>query len=209
MWDPSGWDHNAVCTGQREILVIEAEQFWRQTKHGGTGKAHRRRKIERSKQERAGRPGLGGSEQLTEIYTKKTTAIRDTSQSQKTEQKTEWVRKHQAGKNGELRQGSRRKGRAVWYSAVIGSIVSWVEDGQGREEKSAGLVTAILLPSGFYFWGIILSGAEEFPCSPTLKSVLLFPEESGCRLPCALLVIPTDSMKGSAFTRMCRSNKVW
>lgn len=91
MWDPSGWDHNAVCTGPREILVIEAEQFWRQTEHGGTGKAHRRRKIERSKQERAGRPGLGGSEQLTEIYTKKTTDSHQRYKSKSKNRTKDWM----------------------------------------------------------------------------------------------------------------------
>lgn len=35
-----------------------------------------------------------------------------------------------------------------------------------------------------------------------LLDLLLFPKEEGCQLLCALLVIPTDSMKGSAFTGM-------
>lgn len=47
--------------------------------------------------------------------------------------------KSQAGKNSELRLGRRRKRTTMWYSAVIGPIGSWVEDGQEREEKSAGL----------------------------------------------------------------------
>lgn len=65
-----------------------------------------------------------------------------------------------------------------------------------------GSLLPYLLPSGFYWQGSILSGAEEFPCSPALRSVLLFPKEAGCQLLCALLVIPADSLKGSAFTGM-------
>lgn len=38
----------------------------------------------------------------------------------------------------------------MWYSAVIGPTGSWVKDGQGREQKSAGLTAAILLPSGLH-----------------------------------------------------------
>lgn len=149
--------------------------------------------------------GLGGSWQWIEVYTKKAAnkAIRDTSQGQKQNKRlNRWKKPNGRIQNWGWGEGERTE-RTMWYSALIGSIRSWVEDGQGREEKSAGLIAAILLPSGFHLWGSILSGTEEFPCSPALRSVLLFPKEVGCQLPCALLVIPADSAKGSAFTGMC------
>lgn len=63
MSDFSDWDHNAVCMGLREILVIGAEQ--RRTEHGWTGKALRMRKVDRGKQERASRPGLWPWEEVS------------------------------------------------------------------------------------------------------------------------------------------------
>lgn len=182
-------------------------EFWRQSEYGETGKAHRMRNVERGKQERAGRPGLGGSWQWIEIYTKKAAdkAIRDTSQGQKQNKRlNRWKKTNREGFRTEAREKEKgeRTERTMWYSALIRSVRSWVEDGQGKEEKSAGLIAAILLPSGFYLWRSILSGTEEFPCS-ALRSVVLFPKEAGCQLLCAQLVIPTDSVKGSAFTGMC------
>lgn len=216
MWYFSGWDHNAVCMGSGEILMTEAEQSFEDklsmeglVRHTGW---ERLRGVNMKGQ---GKPGLwawGKPAMNRNIHTKGSRQSHQRQVKVKNQTKDWMGEKSQAGKNAKLRLGRRRKGRTMWYSAVIGSIGSWVEDGQGREEKSARLTAAILLPSGFHLWESILRRAEQFSCSPAWRSVLLFPKEAGCQLPCALLVIPTDSVNGSAFTgrwSKCRSNKVW
>lgn len=153
--------------------------------------------------------GLGGSQQWIEIYTKKAAnkAIRDTSQGQKPNERLNgW--KEPSREEFRTEAGEKEEGEdnmVLCCDRVLGG--GWIREG----EKTAGLTAAMLLPSGFHLWGSISRGAEESSCSAR-RSVLLFPKEAGCQLPCALLVIPTDSVNGSAFPGMwskCRSNKVW
>lgn len=74
MRDFSDWDHNAVCMGLREILVIEAEQSFEGklsteglVRHSGW---ERLRGVHKKGQVSLG-SGLGGSQQWIEIHTKK------------------------------------------------------------------------------------------------------------------------------------------
>lgn len=113
-------------------------EFWRQTEHGGTGKALRMRKVERGKQERAGKPGLWtwGKSAINRNTHKKGSRQshqRDTSQGQKQNKRLNGWNK--LSREEFRTEAGEEKGENDVVLCCDRSVRSWVEDGQGREEK--------------------------------------------------------------------------
>lgn len=107
------------------------------SEHGGTGKAHRMRKVERGKQERAARPGLWawGKSAMNRNRHKKTQQTKPPEIQVKVKNRTkdQMGEKTQAGKNSELRLGRRSKGRTVVIS-LCGDKINYVLGGGWMRE---------------------------------------------------------------------------
>lgn len=113
-------------------------EFWRQTEHGGTGKALRMRKVERGTQERAGKPGLwtwgkSAMNRNTHLKGSRQSHQRDTSQGQKQNKRLNGWKK--LSREEFRTEAGEEKGENDVVLCCDRSVRSWVEDGQGREEK--------------------------------------------------------------------------